>query len=159
MTHDAPPWLEYHWLDHTRLLLNSFRHFVGRELIPRLDSPEEQAEALFNAPRVVVSHTPAADPILNYANRAALQLWDIDIPTLLKTPSRHTAEPMHRDERAELLRRTTEHGYVDDYQGIRIAATGRRFSIEQAIVWNLIDEQGNFAGQAATFTDWQFLED
>ncbi|MEX0794144.1 MAG: MEKHLA domain-containing protein [Pirellulaceae bacterium] len=158
MTTDSPPWLQHRWLDHTQLLLDSFRHFVGRELIPRLATPEEEAEALFGAARVVVSHTPATDPILNYANHAALNLWEIDIPTLLKTPSRHTAEPMHRDERAELLRRTTEHGYVDDYQGIRIATTGRRFMIDNAIVWNLIDPQGNFAGQAATFTDWRYLD-
>jgi hypothetical protein len=25
------------------------------------------------------------------------------------------------------------------------------------VVWNLRDRQGSFAGQAASFTDWEFL--
>jgi len=25
------------------------------------------------------------------------------------------------------------------------------------VVWNLRDQQGSFAGQAASFTDWEFL--
>ena len=68
-----------------------------------------------------------------------------------------TAEPMHRDERAQLLERTTRDGYVDDYRGIRISSSGRRFQIEQAVVWNLTDESGDYAGQAATFTDWRYM--
>jgi len=68
-----------------------------------------------------------------------------------------TAEPLHREERAILLKRTTRNGFVDDYQGIRISSSGRRFRIERAIVWNLLDEDGNHAGQAATFSQWHEL--
>ena len=107
---------------------------------------------------VVVSHNTADDPILNYGNQAALNLWETDRETLLSMPSRKTAEPVHRDERAELLRRVTEDGYIDDYQGIRISATGKRFRIDQAIVWNLTDNSGQPAGQAATFSEWEMLE-
>lgn len=150
---------ELGWVEHTRLMLDSYRRLIGRELIDRGGSPLEQAERLFEAGFVVVSHGTQSDPLLNYANRTALQLWEIDVPTLLKTPSRHTAEPMHQDERAMLLERTTRDGFVDDYQGIRIATTGRRFRIHQAIVWNLTGADGQPAGQAATFSDWTFLED
>lgn len=142
------------WTLHTQLLLDSYRRWLGRELIPRDGSAEDQARGLFEAPFVVVSHGTQADPILNYANRTALELWEMDIPALLQTPSRLTAEPVHRDERARLLERTTRNGYVDDYQGIRISSTGRRFRIEQAIVWNLVDAAGAFRGQAATFSRW-----
>jgi len=45
-------------------------------------------------------------------------------------------------------------GPVDDYSGIRISQSGRRFRIEQAIVWNLIDAAGHLCGQAATFDTW-----
>jgi hypothetical protein len=79
--------------------------------------------------------------------------WD----TFVQTPSRLTAEPMHRDERARLLERTRRDGYVDDYAGIRVSKSGRRFQIEQAIVWNLIDDVGNHRGQAATFDAWTLL--
>jgi hypothetical protein len=81
----------------------------------------------------------------------------MSLETLLRTPSRLTAEPVHRDERARLLERTTRDGYVDDYSGIRITATGRRFRINQAVVWNLIDAGGRYAGQAATFDRWDWL--
>ncbi len=147
------------WIPQTQLLLDSFQHWLHRELIPRSGSPLDDAQSLFEAAFVVVSHGTETDPILNYGNRTALDLWEIDIPTLLVTPSRMTAEPMHRDERARLLARTTEHGYVDDYRGIRISQGGKRFEIEQAIVWNLIDADGHHRGQAATFSEWKPFSD
>jgi len=144
--------------DHAALLLNSFARLLGKELISRGQSPEEDERRLFLAPMVVVSHGLEDDPILNYGNRAAFTLWEMTPAEFLSTPSRKTAEPMHRDERARLLARTREQGYVDDYQGIRISATGRRFLIRQAYVWNLIDEQGERQGQAAAFDHWQRLD-
>ena len=83
--------------------------------------------------------------------------WQTDIPTLTSMPSRLTAEPMHRDERAQLMARAAKDGFVDDYRGIRISSTGKRFLIEQAIIWNLVDEHGVHVGQAATFSDWKPL--
>jgi hypothetical protein len=143
---------------HVQLLLDSFARLLGRELISRQGSAEVQAERLFQAPFVVVSHGTEADPILNYGNAAALALWEMDLATLTRTPSRLTAEPVHRDERARLLERTRRDGYVDDYAGIRISSTGRRFQIEQAIVWNLVDAAGIHRGQAATFDRWTPLD-
>ena len=143
---------------HVQLLLDSFARLLGRELISRQGSAEAQAERLFQAPFVVVAHGTEADPLLNYGNAAALALWEMDLATLTRTPSRLTAEPVHRDERARLLERTRRDGYVDDYAGIRISSTGRRFQIEQAIVWNLVDAAGIHRGQAATFDRWTPLD-
>ena len=151
---DFPPG----WIEHSRILLDSFRRWTGRELMPRDGAIEEQAAALYRASFVVVSHGTQADPILNYGNRAALSLWEMTVETLLQTPSRLTAEPLHRDERARLLERTARDGYVDDYQGTRISSSGRRFRIDQATVWNLIDAAGHLVGQAATFSEWRFLD-
>lgn len=143
---------------HVQLLLDSFARLLGRELIDRSGTAAEQAERLFQAPFVVVSHGTEDDPMLNYGNAAALALWEMDLATLTRTPSRLTAEPIHRDERARLLERTRRDGYVDDYAGIRISSTGRRFRIEQAIVWNLVDAAGIHHGQAATFDRWTPLD-
>ena len=151
------PWLARGWVNHTQLMLDSYRRWLGRELLLREGSPEDQARELWFAPFVVVSHNTEADPILNYANRTALTLWETDADTLLQMPSRLTAEPVHRDERARMMARTTRDGFVDDYQGIRISSTGRRFHIAKAIVWNLIDANGSLAGQAATFDQWKYL--
>jgi hypothetical protein len=149
------PWRDQTWIDHTQILLNSFRRFLGRELIERCGDPAEESRILFDAPFVVVSHGIQEDPILNYGNRIALTLWEMDIPTLTSTPSRLTAEPMHRDERAQLMARAARDGFVDDYRGVRISRSGKRFLIEQATVWNLVDSDGQRVGQAATFSDWQ----
>ncbi len=151
------PWLRPEWIAHAGRLVTCFRRWLGKDLIPPQPTPEQTARALFEAPAVIVSHDAGADPLLNYGNRTALSLWEMDIPTLVLTPSRLTAEPVHREERARLLERTTEHGYVDDYAGIRISRSGRRFRIERATVWNLLDEADKLIGQAATFTRWQFL--
>lgn len=141
------------WIAHTRLLLDSWDALFETPLIRRT-TPEADAATLFDAPFVVVSHGTQDDPILNYGNRAAVDLWELPLELLLQMPSRKTAEPVHRDERAELLRRTREDGYIDDYSGIRISATGRRFRIHQATVWNLTDKAGQHAGQAAAFSQW-----
>jgi hypothetical protein len=108
-------------------------------------------------PFVLVSHGTEEDPVLNYGNAAALKLWEMSWEELTRTPSRLTAEAPNREERARLLAAVTKNGFIDDYSGIRISQTGRRFRIAQATVWNLLDEKGNYAGQAAKFSHWEFL--
>jgi hypothetical protein len=146
-------WLQPAMIRQSQIILDSYRHWLARELLPRSGDTADDAERLFEAPFVVVSHDTSDDPVLNYGNAAALALWEMSFEQFTQTPSRLTAEPTHRDERARLLERTARNGYVDDYQGIRISSTGRRFRIEQAIVWNLLDSAGNPAGQAATFQE------
>jgi len=140
--------------DQIQVLLDSFARLIGRELISRSGGPAKQAERLFTAPFVVVAHGIEADPVLTYGNLKALTLWEMTLEEFLKTPSRLTAEPVHRDERTRLLARTRDNGYVDDYSGIRISKSGRRFRIEKAIVWNLSQPNGTHCGQAATFDQW-----
>jgi len=79
--------------------------------------------------------------------------------TITALPSRLSAETPLQAERDALLRRVAEQGYIDDYAGIRIADSGRRFSIQQATVWNLIDADQQPCGQAALFSHWQLLAD
>jgi hypothetical protein len=40
---------------------------------------------------------------------------------------------------------------------VRIAADGTRFRIEDAVIWNLVDEAGHRQGQAAAFGNWTML--
>lgn len=153
----TPRWSDPVWIARTQVILDSYCRWLNRDLIDRTGSPLEQSRRLFEAPFVVVAHGTQADPILDYGNAAALRLWETNLSTLCTLPSRQTAEPVHRDERQRMLKRTREHGYIDDYQGIRISTTGKRFRIDRAIVWNLLDSSGEPAGQAATFSRWEFL--
>jgi hypothetical protein len=148
-------WQQPDIINWSQILLNSFRDLLDYELISRQETPSEQAQALFLATFVVVSHGTQADPILNYGNRTALKLWELDWAAFTNTPSRLTAEPVNRETRAMMLDRVTRQGYIDDYSGVRISSTGKKFKIDRAIVWNLADSTGNYCGQAATFDRWE----
>ena len=141
----------------TLLMARSLKHWTGRDLPVGNFSPVELAEKVFHAPFVLVSHGTEADPFLNYGNASALALWEMSWAELTRTPSRLTAEAPDREARARLLAAVTARGFIDDYSGVRISKTGRRFRIAQATVWNLLDELGNHAGQAALFSRWEFL--
>ena len=156
-SNEMKPWLAKELVQHTQLLVYSFHHWTGNNLMPVANdqSPLETANSLFNSDFVIVSHGPQADPILNYGNQKALDLWKMDWQTFTSTPSRYTAEPMERSERENLLAQAKSQGYISNYRGIRIASTGDRFYINQAIIWNIIDSQGKLLGQAATFRNTQ----
>lgn len=119
--------------------------------MPPQADPLAQARALYEADFAVVSHGTEADPVFNYANRYAQQQFELDWEAFVQLPSRLSAEAVNREERARLLARVTAQGYIDDYCGVRISASGRRFTITQAVVWNLHDADGIYRGQAATF--------
>ena len=150
-------WQSESIIAHTQMLTRSFLHWTKRDLLPGLFNPAGLAKNLFYAPFVVVSHGTQADPVLNYGNAAALNLWEMSWDEFTRTPSRLTAEMPNRAERTRLLERVTTHGFIDDYSGVRISKNGKRFQISRAVVWNLTDERGNDCGQAATFGEWKFL--
>ncbi len=138
-------------------LLNSYAHWVKQELIERKGTPFEQAERLFNSTFVVASHGVENDPILNYGNQIALNLWMMDWAQFTQTPSRLTAEMPNRAERSHMLKQAKIHGYIADYRGIRVSSTGQRFMIDRAIIWNIHKPDGTTIGQGATFSTWKFL--
>jgi hypothetical protein len=143
--------------DHVALMRSSFRHWTGRDLLdPRLTG-SDAARAAFTAPFVLVSHDTSGDPVFNYGNATALALFGFSWEEFTALPSRFSAEPLSREERAVSLSRVKTQGYIDDYCGIRIARGGSRFRIEQATVWNLIDPWCVLWGQAAMFRHWVFL--
>ena len=155
----SQPWLQEKLLQHIQLLLYSFHHWTGDDLISITNhqSPLETANQIFNADFVIVSHGTQADPILNYGNQKALDLWKMDWQTLTSTPSCYTAESMERSEREQLLAQAKSQGYISNYRGIRIASNGDRFYIDRAIIWNVVDQQGKLWGQAATFHNWDAI--
>jgi hypothetical protein len=157
MPTDEAWWLTPAMLAWSQLLLESFRRCTDRDLLERIGTAEEQASALYLAPFVVVSHGTEGDPVLNYGNRIALMLWEADRAQFIRTPSRLTAEPANRAERERMLARAAAQGFIDDYRGVRITMSGRRFLVENALVWNVTQADGTRAGQAATFSHWTFL--
>ena len=152
-----PVWTLPAVIEWTQWLLNSYHHWMGRELLERVGEPVFQAQALFHVPFVVVSHGREDDPMLNYGNQMALDLWEMTWDQLVQTPSRLTAEPVNRAEREWMLEQARRRGYLDTYRGVRISATGRRFLVEDALIWNVLDQAGQWVGQAASFLHWTWL--
>lgn len=144
------PSLENGYLyEHVELLVSSYQRLTGKQLIDSRHA--DIGKALFEADFVVVSHGTESDPIFNYGNKLALKSFELSWSDFVALPSRKSAKPLDRDERQDLLARVTAFGFIDDYRGLRISSTGRTFWIENATVWNLIDNNGAFRGQAAMF--------
>jgi hypothetical protein len=130
------------------LIAASFERLLGRNLVPVSD---DVTAALWHLPAAIVAHGTEPDPLFFFANRAALVRFEAGLDSFIGMPSRLSAEAPLRDERQALLDRVSMRGFIDDYSGVRITATGERFRIAGAVVWNLIDERGGVQGQAATF--------
>ena len=66
---------------------------------------------------------------------------------------------MHRAERERLLKNVRERGFSDTYSGVRVSASGQRFRVSGAKIWMLLDATGATVGQAATFSEWEMLDE
>lgn len=129
----------------------SYVRLTGRPLVVPDADP---VAALWQAPLAIVAHGTEADPVFFFGNRAALLLFEMDFDEFTRLPSRLSAEPLLREERARLLERVTRDGIIEDYAGVRMSASGKRFRIANASVWNLTNSSGYAVGQAAAFSDW-----
>jgi hypothetical protein len=113
-------------------------------------SLEESVRWLYeDAPFAILAHNTGSDPIFIYGNKAAQRHFEYDWDELTSLPSRLSAETPEQDARYQFLQQVKRDGYVVGYSGVRIAKSGRRFRIENATVWQLIDDVGEVHGQAA----------
>lgn len=154
---NKPVWQQPEIIRWIQIVAASYRHLLGRNLIDAPATPEQLSKALFYAPFVLVSHGTQPEPIFNYGNQTALQLWSLSWEEFIQTPSAASAEPVAREERAVMLQQAREQGYIENYTGVRISSQGKRFLIKQVTLWNLTDESGQKCGQAATYPSWDWL--
>ena len=136
------------------LLVSSYRRTVGSEpafLEPGPPGAHPSAAWLYEEAR----HPVLAHPRFIYANKAAQACFEYGWDEIVLLPSRLSAEPVDREDRQKLLDEVARHGFANGYSGLRIAKSGRRFWIEDGVVWQLIDENGAVRGQAATFARWR----
>ena len=143
--------------DHALLLCSSYRRWTGKLLLPETEKTDKLIKALFDAPFVLVAHGTEADSIFNFGNRAALELFEIGWDEFIHLPSRKSADEANREDRVRLMARVKTDGYAIDCKGVRITATGRRFLITGATVWNVVDNEDRYNGQAAMFSNWSYL--
>ena len=137
------------------LIAESFARFFGRPLIE--SAPRGLEQAMWEAPRAIVAHGTELEPLFFYGNRLALDLFDLRAEAFIGMASYSSAEPSERKERARMLEGLRLRGFLGDYSGVRVTASGERFAIANTQVWNLVDAHGGHHGQAATFAEWRFL--
>jgi len=145
------------YITHGMMLSSSYQHLLGYPLLLKKQANIEEIEALWSAPFAILSHGVEEDPIFNFGNKTALELFEMNFEELIQLESRKSAEAVNRQKREQLLAEATKNGFVTNYSGVRISATGTRFLIEDATIWNLSDSKGTYHGQAATFNKWTFL--
>lgn len=142
------------------LLVGSHRRLVGRAIVDEAAGERPTARWLYrDAPFCLLAHDAGTDPRFIYANEAAQARFGYGWEEFTRLPSRLSAETPHRGERQRLLDAVARDGFIDDYRGLRIAKSGRRFWIEGAVVWELLDERGARHGQAAMFHTWRDVEE
>lgn len=135
-----------------KLIKSSYQLFL-KEPFPF----EGKEDSIYRGNFVLLSHNTEENPIFNFANLKAQELFEMDWKTFTKLPSKYSAEPMEQSERNQFLQKTAKEGFVRNYNGIRISKSGKRFWIKDAIIWNLMDTNNEYQGQAALFSKWEYL--
>ena len=142
--------------DFFELLVSSYRRTVGLE--PAFLEPGQRPSAAWlyeEAHHPVLAHNTDPDPRFIYANKAAQACFEYGWDEIVSLHSRLSAEPVNREDRQRLPDTVAHLGFATGYSGLRIAKSGRRFFIEDGVVWQLIDGDGAVRGQAATFAKWR----
>ena len=134
-----------------KLILGNYAKLTSQTLIRTGEL--NLGQLLYEAPFAVLAHDNSPEPIFFYGNLRAQQVFEMTWDELTILPSRLSAEPVNQAERVRLLEQVSNNGYIDNYSGVRISKTGKRFLIEHATVWNLTSNGGTQVGQAATFKD------
>ncbi len=138
------------------LLLSSYQRLTGSSLCPPgfLHTGETVRWLYEAAPFGLLAHGTGADPIFVYANAVAQKCFEYSWEEFVQLPSRLSADSEAQGDREAFVRSVAEHGFVSGYRGMRLAKSGRRFWIEDVTMWNLVDADGSYHGQAAVFRSW-----
>jgi hypothetical protein len=135
-----------------RLIAESYQRMTGKPLLPEMPQMDDELRnAMWHAPFAIVAHGTEDDPIFFYGNLYALQNFEMGFEEFAQLPSRLSAEPVAQEAREKALAKVAQQGYLDGYSGMRVAKSGRRFMITDCTIWNLLDADGRYHGQAAVF--------
>lgn len=144
--------------EHVSILLSNLKRWAGFDLAQEYNiSDEELGKGIFKATFCLLSSDLSADPVLNYGNQTALDLWEMTWDELTSTLSRDTAQPDRQSDRDELMRKVNEKNFVSGYSGMRVSKSGREFMIKNVTIWNLFDDNGKTYGRAAWFKDIEYI--
>jgi hypothetical protein len=122
-------------LTHLEIIKNSYTLLTRRELPLSLDA--SLIGAFDKCPFPIASHDNSSEP-----------LFKRTLNEMMGLPSRASALPVDQDERSKILEQVTQYGFIEHYQGKRVASDQSIFYIQDATVWNLLDIEKKYYGQA-----------
>ena len=144
--------------EHVSLLLDNLKRWTGFDLAGEyIISEDELGKRVFEADFYLLIHDESKDSILNYANKKALDLWEMTWQELINTPARETAKPDDREQRDEIMGQVNEKNFVEGYSGRRVSKSGKEFLIKDGAIWNLFAEDGKPCGRAAWFKNIDYI--
>ncbi len=154
------PWLTPEQLKLANWILKSHQVAFKRPLfahhnyqIPNRTISQE----LFALSQPVIAHDSSQDPLLNYINATALQIWHRRWKEMIDMPSKLTAPIEEQKHRAIALSQAQNKSSVEGYRGVRINSRQQKFQINNARIWTIWNDEGTACGQAATFTSWWLI--
>lgn len=133
-------------LTHLEIIKYSYTLLTSRDL--PLSSNDNLITAFDKCSFPIASHDNSSEPLFNYANRAALNLFKMTSKQMIGLPSKDSALPIDQDERSLILEQVIKYGFIEHYQGKRVASDQSIFHIQDATVWNLLDHEKKYYGQA-----------
>jgi hypothetical protein len=136
------------------ILATSYATVAGEPLVPAGMPDAEAATWLYEAPFALLAQDTSPDPLFVYANLTAQERFEYNWDEFVGLPSRLSAGGLAREERRVFMDAVRLRGYAEDYRGLRITKSGRRFWIEDTTVWNVISLQSGLVGQAALIRRW-----
>lgn len=138
------------------LIAESFARLAGKPLVGL--APAGYEPAMWQAPRAIGARGIGFEPRYFYGNRMLLDLLGMSASELAGTSPRQQAEPLLRAERERMIDELARNDIVEIYGVVGLTATGRRFAISDAQIWNLIDRRGGRHGLGITFSAWRYLD-
>lgn len=167
---EKPPYASVDVVMLTLLLVESYRRALGEPLIGG-DSVEDGLEisaaprALYEFPCAVLAHDrfscgEGEEPKFTYANLAAQKVFESTWGALVGMESRESAELTEPDiqaDRSGLLDRAATTGKAQkNYKGWRVSSKGKKFEIQDGVLFNVKSPSGEDVGQAVVFGHWKF---
>ncbi len=154
------PWLTTETNNLVSLIVKSHLIAFGEPLLTIKRSHGNKrllSEQVFLSEWPILAHEISYDPFLTYANATALKLWRKNWVEMIGMPSRNTAPLDQQEKRQRALKNANQQHAIKNYQGIRINSKGERFRIQNARIWTIWNKKRLIIGQAATFTNWEYL--
>lgn len=147
------PWAENRIIEYSKLLTDSYFFWTKRTLIEENADLRENAFYLYHAPFVLLTHSPGADPIINYANSKAQMLLGMSWEEIMKTPSGYLSRLDENNDSFSRFADTGKEGSISSYNTTLAAAAGLLFRITDSCLWKIMDTRKMCMGQAIMFTD------